>query len=316
MTTIRTFGNADLPGLFEVWIRHWEAARYQVHLSVTALERAILSRTFFRPEHLLIAESDGNVVAWCHWFPNLAPVVTGETPSEQDRSATIASFCFAGDHGLAVCDDLLTHVERICEEAGASEMRFGIVRDDQFGYAGIDPVGHGIGVPTADARTSSMLSRHGYRVAAGLERLVASTSTYRVRTSREFLQLRRQTRVDQSLIMPTELPRAIALSHFDLERHQLVNHVRREVLAEVDFWLSDTDGPVMDGHRAILSLPTTPLSPEERFLISAVIPTLAIRNVYSVETAIDDQSNSLVDQMKDLAFKSVETGRQWIKSLV
>ncbi|MEM6364735.1 MAG: hypothetical protein AAF745_09930, partial [Planctomycetota bacterium] len=271
--TIRPFSNADLPGLFSVWIDHWQAARYQVQVTITALERAILSRIFFDPNQLLVACLDGQIAAWSHRFIETDP----ETNA---RTATVASFSFGKEDGLLACDPLLAATEDACRNESAQSIRFGIARDDRYGYAGLHPIGYGIGVPTADTRTASLLSRFGYCVESQWQRFQTTTSTYRVRANRQFLQLRRQSRVDVRAALPKAGFRGIALSHLDVETHQLVNHLRRQVTADIDLWLSDLEVQIMNGGQGILALSGEPLTPEQQFLISVVIPTLATRNIY------------------------------------
>jgi len=226
------------------------------------------------------------------------------------------------------------------------------VRDDQYGYAGLAPMGHGIGVPVADARTASLLARHGYGVRRGIERLVATTSTYRAPVNREFLQLRRSTRVDRFPLLPLEQRIASAMCHFDLERHVLMDHREHRALAEFGLWLGDPEMQVMEGSRAILSLrlflneeveglppelsgtqtsestrnqieatdtvgeSVIDLSSAEQFLISSMVQTLSSRQVLTIETAVDSSQEVLLNQLLALRFQKVEQGKQWEKRIV
>jgi len=389
MLQIRRFSNADLPALFDIWLGHWQAARQAPTVSVTAFERAILSRTFFDPAALLVAEQEGRVVAWCHHLPlpdqAKAPATENEvgaeregqglgtsgtsgdsvavwgppeTPSRlatarpagndrqvssvaisQPREALLTAICFTGESGLAACDELLAKTEQQLRDAGVRRVHVGPVRDQRHGYAGLSPVGHGIGVPVADTRTASLLSRHGYHVSASVDRLAVPTSTYRSPVNRDFLQLQRRTRVDRTAVLPVDARTAVAMSHFDVERYSLFDHTLETELAALDLWLSDVEGQVMEGGRGLLSFEllspaealdeTKPLGStkqnavsanqqltlEARYLVSAVIPTLATRNIYTIETSVDEADSTFIEQLLALKFSSVEQGRQWAKEL-
>lgn len=346
MSTIRPFQNSDLPGIFEVWMRHWAAARQSPPVSVSILERAILSPSFFRPDDLIVALEDDRVIAWAHSFRGDRPAqhagaeagaeAGADHPGGDGATATIAALCFADGPGIAVCDPLLQRVEEELRRDGVRRVDVGPVRDDRNGYAGLAPVGHGIGVLVSDARTGSLLSRNGYHVTRNLDRMAVQTSTYRLPVNRAFLQLRRSTRLDHVPLLPSDDRVAAAMSHFDIERHTLVDHRQQEMLATCELWLGDPEVQVMESSRAILSL--SPMGgrlyngqpvpvpskrfvdPERRelsvdcqFLISSLVKSLSNRHILTVETAIDRDDRELIEQLKQLKFECVEQGKQWTK---
>ncbi|WP_197169306.1 hypothetical protein [Novipirellula galeiformis] len=326
---IRPFCNADLPRLVNVWIEHWSCLGASPPVAMATMEQAILARTFFDPANLLIAQSDGDVLAWCH------VAVDGAVDSEIDttvpksgvpeesvatRSGRILAFCFSPDGGLEVCDSLLAAAEARVKALGADELNVGLVRDCFDGYVGLPPIGHGIGVPEGDTRMTALLARSGYTLGESISRLVASTSPYRPPINREALQFRRTTRGVRETQIPTQPRLGSAMSHFDIERHQVVDHRTAEVLAEVGLWCSDVEAQVMDGAHAILDL--TPLAEAgqlksvESFLIGSLIQTLADRRIYSVETAINSSQTELIGQLESLQFENTEKGNSWKKKLI
>ncbi|MFG0288490.1 MAG: hypothetical protein ACF8CQ_09955 [Rhodopirellula sp. JB044] len=344
MAIIRPFQNCDLPGVFEVWIRHWQAARQTPPVSVSILERALMSRNFFDPATLMVGLADGQVIAWAHWFLDQSD---GEGAGDENNaadaeqtpsSATIAALCFADEPGLAICDQLLKAVEENLREVGVTEVRVGTVRDGFNGYAGLAPIGHGIGVPVSDARTGSLLSRSGYTVDRTIDRMVVQTSTYRPPMNRSFLQLRRSTRLDHVPVLPADTRVAAAMSHFDIESHSLIDHQQQQSLVTCGLWMGDPEVQVMESSKAILSLThldahrydgmpmkidpgvemgtgACELTAEQQFLISTLVQSLSNRQIFSVETAVDCDDRKLQTQLKDLKFESVEQGKQWLKSL-
>lgn len=350
MAKIRPFQNSDLPGIFEVWMRHWAAARQTPPVSVSILERAVLARAFFRPTDLMVALADEQVIAWVHSFcddsaggvPGLAssvPSANRTGPAEGGGTATLAALCFADEPGIAICDQLLQAVEAELYRSGVRQIDVGPVRDDHNGYAGLAPVGHGIGIPVSDARTGSLLSRNGYQVARSVDRMAVQTSTYRPPVNRSFLQLRRSTRLDHMPLLPSDYRVAAAMSHFDIERHTLVDHQQQEMLATCEFWLGDPEVQVMESSRAILSLSpmggrfydgelvpvpskrfvdpdSRELSIECQFLISSLVQSLSNRQILTVETAVDRDDRKLIEQLAQLKFVFIEQGKQWTKVLL
>ncbi|TWU41035.1 hypothetical protein Poly41_18700 [Novipirellula artificiosorum] len=312
---IRPFCNVDLPRLVDVWIQHWSCIGISPPVSMATIEQAILARTFFDPNNLIVAESEGEVRAWCHF----AVDGTGSEKAGSEKAGRIRSICFSPDGGLDVCDSLLTAVERAIGSLGAEIVTVGLVRDGHDGYAGLPPIGHGIGIPAADSRTSSLLSRRSYNRDHSISRMVVNTSPYRPPVSRDALQLRRTTRIESHRRIPTEPRLASAMSHFDIERHQTIDHRTDEILSMIEFWSSDVEAQVMNCDNAILDLSLLKqpdqLSIAESYLIGSVIQRMADRRVYTVETAVDSSQQTLIRQLEALQFRNFEQGYQWTKKV-
>ena len=231
----------------------------------------------------------------------------------------LCAICFTPDEGLAVCDQLLQEAESRIAQAGFRQVVVGPIRDDALGYAGLSPIGHGIGVPATDARTSSLLSRNGYGTSTALARLIVSTSPYRAPVSREALQLRRTTRIEQRRVVPDQIGNASAMAHFDIERETLVDHRSSKPLASVDWWLSDPEAQVMSCAESIMDLGEIhgrgELRPAESYLIGSTIQTLSNRRVFTVQTSVDQGQSDLILQLKSLLFEVAEQGQRWTKLL-
>jgi hypothetical protein len=317
MSEIRDFCNADLPGLARVWSEHWTAAESPPPISSTIIERAILSRTFFSTQQLIVATVDGHVEAWCHFS---RPGDAGDDWSGQPSSevAILSAICFT-PAGLKLCDELLEAAEQRIAAEGCRGILAGPMRDQQCGYVGLAPVGHGIGIPDIDMRASSLLSRHGYSPEASYNRMVVTTAPYRPPVNREMMQFRRTTRAERSAVVPQQGRYASAMSHLDIEHHQLINHRTGERLANVRLWLSDPEAQVMSCAEAILDLSvvetTGELTPAETFLVAALIQSMATRCVFRVETSVDAEHTRLQEQLTALNFQAAQRGQRWKKEL-
>ncbi|MEO1524333.1 MAG: hypothetical protein AAFX06_02805 [Planctomycetota bacterium] len=280
-------------------------------MSASIIERALLSRNFFVASDFLVAEHENRVEAWCQWNG-----LGGE--GEPAAEVVLSAICFT-HAGLELCDELLVAAEDRIREQGHQSIAVGPLRDQQFGYVGLPPIGHGVGVPETDVRVASLLTRNGYSPDGRFSRMVVPTAPYRPPVNREMMQLRRTTRTESSPIMPSPGRQAAAMSHLDLENHVLVNHRSGERLASLRLWLSDPDSQVMSCSEAILDLTpletTDSLTPSESFLIAAMIQTLANRCVFQVETAVNSEYQPLIEQLETLNFQCTERGRRWRKQL-
>lgn len=302
--TIRTFRNGDLPRLLDVWLRHWSSLGAAPHVDAARLEQAVLSRTFFDPANLLVAELDGTVGGWAHFVQD--PTAT--------REAIIVAICFADTVDEPFADALMTELLARIGRAGTDVVYAGVVRDEIAGYVGIEPVGHGIGIPAEDTRVTELLQRHGFSPERSVTRMTVSADRYRPPVSRGALQLRRTAKPQRESTIPSDPRHAASLSHIDIERHRLVSG-RNERLASVEFWFSDPEAEVMSPLTSIINLGEIhqrgELTSAESYLIATVIQSLAARFISRVETAVDTVHAKLIGQLEAICFEDVEKGVQW-----
>lgn len=317
MSEIRDFCNADLPSLARVWSEHWTAAKSPPPISATIIERAILSRSFFAANELLVATVNGQVEAWCHFS---RPGVEGDDWVGQPASdvAILSAICFT-QSGLECCDNLIVAAQKRMKKENCHTILAGPMRDQQCGYVGLAPIGHGIGIPDADVRASSLLSRHGFSPESSFQRMVVTTAPYRPPVNREMMQFRRTTRAERSTVMPQQGRYASAMSHIDIEHHRLINHRSGDRLANLRLWLSDPEAQVMNCSDAIIDLSVIEtageLTPAETFLVAAVIQSMASRCIFRAETSINAEHSQLVEQLVTLQFKKDQRGQRWKKEL-
>jgi len=323
MSNIRLFKNADLPALVSVWIGHWAAAGPPPPVSLAMIEQTLLAKTFFDASSLLVAQHEGEVAGWCHYFPenqqlpanDASATVTDSGAGE--RAAVLGAICFSNDAGSKICDELLAAAERAVQAAGFTSLQIGPLRDRTYGYSGLAPIGHGLGVPVNDTRTSSLLSRSGYRRSKAVERLRLSTSQYRPPVNREALQLRRTTRIETTPFIPATAIAASTMAHFDIEHHCLYEHRTGTLQAQIELWTSDPEAQVMDCAESILDLGPLhdhgELSPHEFFLITSIAQSLANRRVFAIETCVDSDKKTLLDQLHAMNFETQQQGHRWEK---
>lgn len=255
-----------------------------------------------------MAEQDGVVQAWCHH----APCLTSE------KTALICAFCIGAGSDASVARELLAVAEQRIAAAGFERIVVGVFRDDAQGYAGLDPIGHGIGIPNTDTRVTSLVQRSGFSPRRSASRMTVSTHAYRPPVSRDALQLRRSSQVQASIYKHPDPRHAAGMSHLDVESHHLYDRGGSK-LASVNLWLSDPEAEVMSPSLAILDFAEAhqrgSLEPAESYLIGVLVQSLAQRQVSSVESAVDSEKTELLSQLQTLNFQIVDDGTCWEKSL-
>ena len=308
MLTIRSFRNSDLPSLVAVWQSYWNHCGCPALVTASIIERAILARTFFVSDQLLIAESDRQVVGWCHIV---------ETDGVAN-SANLNGLCVMPEHSAAIAH-LLEAAESKAQSDGKKILQAGILRDEVYGYAGLSPLGAGVGVCKVQAALNEHLAARSYQAGLSLQQLTISTQNYRPPVNRQAMQLRRTTKRSIANKGPESTRIASAMSHLDVERHSLLAKSGEEKLAEVEVWFSDPEAEVMPPSQAIVNMnrciAPDGLSPEQSYLMCELLESLNERHVISAEIVIDADKQIAIDQLVKLGFNATNSGGIWQKSL-
>ncbi len=304
VTVIRSFLNADLPRLKDLWIENWSTMGPPPMVSEPQFEQAVLSRTFFRAPQLLVAEREGNVVGWLHFC---------EFPESSVRFG-IPAICLGQNAEVTDARELIEEATSRVSASGGRTVEAGVIRDQSFGYAGLEPIGHGVGIIDADIRVRQALQAAGFQADRVALAMTASVPGFRPPVSRESLQFRRSSHVEMVSFNFQDPRAAAAMSHLDVETHRLIDRAG-QVLAEVNFWLSDPEAQVMNPSLMIADLGEAQqrgkLEPSEVYLLGASIQAAARRNILSVETVVDEDQSQLIAGLASLQFQPTGRGTNW-----
>lgn len=304
---IRPFCNADVPKLLDRWIQHWATFGPPPFLNMAKFEQAVVARRFFRAEQLLVAEADDNIVGWVWTAPSVV----------EPSTTRVSALCFCPE-STEVGVALMQAAESLCREGGNTCLKVGALRDHLYGFAGLDPVGHGFGVSSADRTTIDVLQQLGYTPDRDVVQLTASATEYRVPVSREAMQFRRTTHTESAAFNFSNEREAAAMSHFDVEVVRLLNQTG-QTLASIRFWYSDPEAEVMEPGNAIIDLNDTQrrdgLSAPELYLVGSVVSGMERRRVMTVETVVDQGATELMNQLASLRFEKTTSGSEWGKAL-
>jgi hypothetical protein len=312
MIEIRSFQNSDLPKLAELWCIHHATYRNPPLVNASVFEQAVAARLFFDASCLLVAIDKGQPIAWCQWFAG------------DNQIASLVALCFQTT--VPAVDSarlLLAAVERDASLIGMKELRVGVHYQSNWGYQGLEPIGHGVGIDMADDRTNTMLEGLGYHEARRIDRWEVATSGYRPPINRDLLAFRRSTSIqrDAAGLMTPHL--AAAMVHLDIERHSLVDSRSRAVLAAVEIWTSDPEALVMPAGDAILGNWMVPQHGNQletddtalRYLIASLIPQLAERRIRSLQRSVATDNKLEATTLLATNFSRTNAGRILAKNL-
>ena len=318
MLKVRTFLNADLRVLYRIYVAHHGKFGPPLGLSFAQFEQAIFSRVFFEPRQLLVATLEEEVVGWCQYFTQ-----TISQDSETRNNHVIANLCsLRGDTQVSGADESVSEqllqsvIERTHGDGGT--LTAGIVRDDDWGYAGLEPLGAGYGVSINDLKFTNLLQENGFTIASQHVRFQVSTDQYRAPMNREVMDLRRKCSLqsDPGRAMTTRM--AAALSHVDILTYSLVDR-GGNCLASLNVWLSDPDAEVMNPSCAILHQPDPAIQgvidSAQGCLIGMIVAELPKRGIQQIEMVLDESASQALDAMEKLRFQSTDRGIVLVRNL-
>jgi len=312
MIEVRSFKNADLPSLADIWCIHHSIYRRPPAVNLSVFEQAVASRLFFEPSRLLVATVGKEVMAWAQWFPG------------DNRSAALAALCFRTDPlATNAVHELLGHVETDAFASGMTAITVGVHSHSNWGYQGLEPIGHGFGVDVADDRTNTLLEALGYQETKRIDHWEVGTAGYRPPVNRDLLMLRRSTRIRCDKVPSPTPDFASAMVHLDIERHLLADARTSAPLASIDLWTSDPAALVMPVNHAILaalSLPNPPtVEPYNdiplRYLIATVVSELAERRIRTLQRSVETDNIAEASILIASSFSRTSVGRLLSKNL-
>lgn len=341
MLEIRPFINSDLPHLARLWVTHHATYRPPPAVTVAVWEQAVVSRHFFRPERLLVATDASGPLAWCQWF------------DAGDGQAHLVALCFDDSRPAAeAARTLLDQCLQQMAAAGSDHVQAGVHDDVRWGYQGLDPIGQGIGIATADQRSGQLLSRAGFQAGQPIDRWEIQTADFRAPFSREALAFHRSTRIASRPLPPATPATAAAMFHLDIQRFDLVSTSgETPPLASAEVWISDPETQVMATDQAILgrigggtdnddtdsSLPTASrptasypgaalghssgrsraASPEAaiRYLVGQVIGQLASKRIGVLMRSVAADQSDEIARWQALKFQRTARGQLMTRSL-
>ena len=314
MLDVRSFLNADLRILYRIYVEHHAKFGPPPRVTLAQFEQAIFARTFFDPQKLLVATSNDQVVGWCHFFEQIR---LGETAS---REHVIANLCTISGDAMpssaseSVSDQLMQSIIRRTVAHGGT-LTAGIVRDEHWGYAGLEPYGAAFGFSSNDLKLTNLFQHYGFTIASQHVRLQVSTQGYRMPMSRDAMQWRRTCSIQTASKKPENTRHAAALSHVDLLTLSLVDS-RGKHHASVDAWISDPEAEVMPASVAILNQPMEEariaIDPAHAYLIGGVISELPKLGIQQVEMVLDQASVQAIQTLGKLGFKQTDHGIQFV----
>lgn len=194
----------------------------------------MLGRTYFRPEHLLIASNDEKPVGFVH--VGFSPRADGSS-LDPTQGVISALFVKVGESFSEIGSELLSRAERLLRAAGATHLSAG-------GSYPVDPFYWGLyggplsaGVPVGDTSLLELLRNAGFAESRRFLIWERALGNFRPPVDRSQLQLKRRYTVEAV----NELPlanwwQACAFSHVERARYSLRATDGSPVNSSLTFW--------------------------------------------------------------------------------
>jgi GNAT superfamily N-acetyltransferase len=316
---IRSFLNTDPPHLAKIWNEHHAAIQSASRSSVNLWDQCILSKIYFRPEHLLLAVDENDMAMG---FIHFGSGMEGTPWHAQSRKESDAEPPIGMVHALCVvpndsedkiAQQLIDHAVGCMRQAGHLRlMALGSLESSVF-YLGIADGDNLMGVLKTDRRTHAWLEKCGFQDTTTTECWDLSLDVFRPPVDRSQIAIRRTCSIGR--ILEESHPNwwvSTVLGHCDQSRFHLMVHTPERTEMEILYWYPDATLRGVDSTTARLSLPyvTADETHRERLvcLISESARQLQQERKRTVRVVTTDADVSMHLLLKRLGFRWIRNG--------
>lgn len=317
MIAFRSFRNSDPPHLVRIWNAQTEPHSLVKPLTITRFEQLVLSRIYFRPEDLLIAEDDGCPIGFVH--VGFGPTADG---SKLDLSCGVIS-------NLMVAPALVeADVDAKLLQRGEDHLRVaGAVNIAAGGLYPIDPFYWGLmggtlstGISATDKLRTAFWQAQGYSEDRKFAVWERSLTGFRPPVDRFQLQIKRKCGVN----IGHELPfhswwEAAVFNQVDRSQFILQTSANHAVQAALTFW--DMQHLTQSHARRTIGLLTADVLPasfsngQVTFLLADAMRQMQAVGITHLEIAVADGDNDWPPVLTTLGYTLVEERATWKKAV-
>lgn len=307
---IRSYRNTDAEALCRVFNAHYQAVGLPCVLTPLSLELCVLSKPYFAPELLLIAELDGAVAGFAQL--GFAPDENLQTLSS--TQAILSSLCVpVQQDSSAIASQLISTAMRIVGQSGAAHMRYSPPPPASPFFIGLS-LGDGmIGAPSADTRLHAWLTSAGWKAGERVIYWEVDLANFHPPMDRTQIQIRRMAHVERLLDEPT-MPWYLAslLGHTEQIGFQLISRDARSMAVDIVLWSIGSE--LLAQSDTVLRL--WPLTAEacrrddDRlvFLLSEAFRQMREDRVDAVRTVANESDADVVRLLQRIGFDALMSG--------
>ena len=230
---IRSYLNTDTASICQIWNAH-HAGLAVGPIATMHFELAVLAKSYFVAEDLLVAVDDGLIRGFLH----LSYGSTADLADADNKRGVLSALCVVpGTDESEIAAALLTQADELLSKSGVRSCATRPMPPDCPFYLGLGAGDSIMGITTADQRTYGWLIKGGWvpRVAtSGWELFLGS---FHPPVDRLQIQIRRNAHVDRMLDEPL-LPwrQACLLGHTEPTGFQLTLRTEGTVAQELLVW--------------------------------------------------------------------------------
>jgi ribosomal protein S18 acetylase RimI-like enzyme len=234
MIRYRPFLNTDSPFLAELWCSQPPLRARVQPMTVGLLEQKVLSKPYFDPHGLIVAEQDGRLVGYAHaGFGANAEASAISTETGTTCMLMVAPHTDQQEIG----EQLLLRSEQYLIERGAQRLLGGSVAPANPFYLGLYGDNDSPGILESNAMVVQLFVNAGYKVVQQQAVLERALGSFRPVVDRLQMQLRRQYHVEVELDPPARSWwEACTVGQTQRIRYRVVSRRSGECCGSVTFW--------------------------------------------------------------------------------
>ena len=311
----RCFRNTDPPGLTEIWNESVTNPGAFSLRSTTPLEMCVLSKPYFDPNGLVVAEEDGRLIGFAH-------AGLGPNSAETDISVEVGIICALAVRPVyrrkKIGTELLRRSELYLKRLGAKDLVAGGMRPLSPFYFGVYGGADAPGFLASDPTAAPFFEQHGYQRWNTALVFDLPLENYQPPADPRFLNLRRTH--DVQLVPHPEITswwQECVLGQYEPVEFRLMDKLTGIPAARTLVWeMSQARRPGFNA-AGLLDVQVRPDLRRRgfaRFLISQMARYLQENFFRSIEVHVPEVNQPAVNLIRGLGFEQVDVGRSFRKA--
>lgn len=310
----RAFRNIDPPQLAEVW-RSQNASRGLMQpMSVSLLERYVLSKPTFDRDGLIVAADEEKLLGFAHagFGPN------SEGSNLCRKRGVVSLVLTRPDADPQIARELLRRAEAYLTAHGATELYGGGGYPMSPFYYGLYGGSELSGVLDSDPTQRALFQEAGYRACARSVILQRDLAGFRPVVDRQQMQIRRTTRLSTMIDPPSQTWwDAVMFEPFERTRWSLAEREGGPSLASLHAWTLETMTGAWGVHAAGIVDLVVPNDQRRRGLatnlLGETIRQLQAQGVSLVEVHVPEENSPARGVFANMGFQQVDASTLYCK---
>ncbi len=310
--------NTDLPGIVSVWKQQRAQRAFAQTMYNDLFERTVLSKPFFDPEGLIVAQRNDDLAGFVHCG-------FGPNPDRSDLDFTKGIICLlltiADREKFEICNQLIERAERYLQQRGSTAVFTGSVFPFSPFYLGLYGGSNVPGILSGHQAIIDVFRSRGYSQHQQILVMQRSLHNFRAVLDRQQTSVRRSYRIEQDQDpLAATWWEACTLGSTNRCVFHLIDRKTNQTRGNISYW----DVEPLARNWGVRAMGLFDLSIDQTarqaglgtFLIGESLRHMQQQGINLVEAQVADDNLPATNLFEKMGFEAIDTGVVLLRELV